>query len=170
MEIALVVAIAENGVIGAGNALPWRLPSDMRHFRAITMGKPVIMGRKTWESIGRALPGRANIVVSRDPGFSAPGADVVGSLEAALALAERRGRELGASEICVLGGGEIYAQALARAHRLHVTHVLAACEGDTFFPAIEEGEWEPVARQRPPQGEKDSAPLLFVTYERRPRN
>lgn len=168
MDIVLVVAIAQNGVIGAGDGLPWRLSSDLRRFRAVTMGKPVIMGRKTWDTIGKPLPGRANIVISRDAGFTAEGAEVVRSLEEALELAEERARELdGAGEICVIGGGQIYARALPLADRLYVTHVLASPPGDTFFPPIDENEWQPVSREEVPAGERDSAPMLFVTYERR---
>lgn len=168
MEIALVLAIARNGVIGRDGQLPWRLPTDMRHFRSVTLGKPVIMGRKTWESIGKPLPGRINIVISRNGNYEAAGADVVGSLEAAIELAEIRGRSLGMPvEMCVLGGGEIYEQALARADRLYVTHVLADCEGDVRFGPIDEKVWRPISREEPPRGEKDSAAIAFVTYERR---
>ena len=169
MDIALVVAIARNGIIGNQGGLPWRLPTDLRHFRAVTLGKPVIMGRRTWESIGRPLAGRVNIVVTRDEGSHAPGTDVVNSLKDAFQLAQVRGRSLGTPvETCVIGGGEIYAQALPKADRLYVTHVLADCEGDTRFPPIDEAEWQPVSREAPPRGNEDTADMLFVTYERQP--
>ncbi|MCG6856945.1 MAG: dihydrofolate reductase [Salaquimonas sp.] len=168
LDIALVVAIAENGIIGIDGGLPWRLPSDMRHFRAITMGKPVIMGRKTWESIGKPLAGRSNIVISRTPDFSADGVLTSDSLGGAIALARTCEIAPGvAAEICVIGGGQIYAEALTIADRLYVTYVLAKPEGDTLFPAIEEVHWEPVMRETVAAGENDSADMLFVTYERR---
>jgi len=168
LDIALVVAMAENRVIGIDGGLPWRLPSDLRRFRQITMGKPVIMGRKTWESIGKPLAGRANIVVSRDRGFAAQGAQAAASLHAALDLA--RNAEIAPdvmAEICVIGGGQIYAEALPMADRLYVTHVSAMPQGDTLFPAIESDHWEAVVREALAAGERDSADLEFVTYERR---
>ena len=132
------------------------------------MGKPIIMGRKTWQSIGKALPGRANIVVTRDGEFRAEGADVTSSLEDAITLAGVRARcSGGAGEICIIGGGRIYADAMALADRLYVTHVRAAPEGDTHFPVIEEDIWREVAREEKPAGERDSADMVFVTYERR---
>ncbi|MEC9344245.1 MAG: dihydrofolate reductase [Pseudomonadota bacterium] len=168
MEIALVVAVAQNGVIGREGGLPWRLPSDLARFRAVTMGKPVIMGRKTWESIGKPLAGRSNIVISRDGSFGGDGIVPAGSLEAALVLARRC--EIAPdrrAEICVIGGGQVYAEALPIADRLYVTHVLAQPDGDTLFPEIEAGEWTPVAREAVAAGERDSAGMIFVTYERR---
>ena len=168
MEIALVVAIAENGVIGANGGLPWRLSTDMRYFRAVTMGKPVIMGRKTWESIGKPLEGRFNIIVSRNRSLDAAGVEIAGSLDEALELARRHDvAPQVRAEACVIGGGELYVDALARADRLYVTHVKAAPEGDTHFPAIDESIWEAVAREEMPAGERDSADMAFVTYERR---
>ena len=169
MDIALVVAIAENGVIGIEGGLPWRLPTDMRFFRQVTMGKPVVMGRKTWESIGKPLAGRSNIVISRQPGFNAEGIMVSGTLDGALDIA--RSCEIAPdvrAEICVIGGGQIYAEALPKADRLYVTHVLAAPDGDTLFPSIDPVRWEPVKRESVEAGERDSADMLFVTYERRP--
>lgn len=167
MRISLVVAMAENGVIGRDGGLPWRLTSDLKRFRAETMGKPVVMGRKTWESIGRPLPGRLNIVVTRDKGYRAEGAETAPSLADALTLARVRGRCMaGADEICVIGGGEIYAQALPLADRLSVTHVLAAVEGDTRFPAIDPADWRLVAQEDVPAGEKDSHATRHAAYER----
>lgn len=163
MIVTFVVAIAENGVIGRAGGLPWRLSSDLKRFKATTMGKPVIMGRKTWESIGRALPGRRNLVVTRDSGYRAEGAEVAASASSALAMAEADGAE----EACVIGGGQIYRETFARADRLDVTHVLADVEGDTFFPAIEPGEWRVVSSADFPAGDRDVYPTRHVVYERR---
>ena len=168
MDIAIYVAVAENGVIGREGGLPWRLSSDLKRFKAGTMGKPVIMGRKTWEGLGRPLPGRLNIVVTRDATFRAEGAEVAGSIDDAVRLASVRGRCMaGADEICVIGGGEIYRQSIERADRLHVTHVLGAVEGDTRFPAIDPEVWKPVRAEELPAGEKDSHATRYVVYERR---
>ena len=166
-KIVLVVAAARNGVIGRDGDLPWRLPSDLKRFKALTLGKPVVMGRKTWASIGRPLPGRPNIVVTRDPDFAAPGAAVVASPEAGLAAARREAAALGAGEICVIGGGEIYRQVFDRADILHVTHVEAEVEGDTRFPEIDPVLFEKVAEEPIPQGEKDSHAMCFVTWRRK---
>src|SRR6185369_7765645 len=143
MRVAIVAAVAENGVIGRDNGLPWRLSTDMKRFKALTMGKPIVMGRKTWESFPRRpLPGRLNIVVSRDPDYRAEGAETVTSLRDALILAETRSRCVaGADEICIVGGGEIYRQAIGLADRLYITHVLASPDGDTRFPAIDRDLW-----------------------------
>lgn len=164
MDIALVVAMAENGVIGREGGLPWRLSTDLKRFKAVTMGKPIIMGRKTWESIGRPLPGRLNIVISRDPAYVAEGAEVVPSLDAGLALAEERAG--GADEICVIGGGEIFRQALEHSDRLYVTHVLADVTGDAHFPPIDSAHWEAVSSEDVPAGEKDVYPTRYVVYQR----
>lgn len=164
MRVTLVVAVAENGVIGRDGGMPWRLSTDMRRFKATTMGKPVVMGRKTWESFPkRPLPGRHNIIVTRDPAYAAEGASVVASLEAALALA----RGEGAGEVCVIGGGEVYAAALPRADRLDVTHIMAEIDGDTRFPAIDPAVWRAVSSEDFPAGETDSHPTRHVVYERR---
>ena len=170
MDVAIYVAIAENGVIGSRGGLPWRLSSDLKRFKAETMGKPIVMGRKTWESFPkRPLPGRLNIVVTRDPSYRAEGAEVVHSFQDALALARTRGRCLpGATEeICVIGGGDIYAQALPLADRLHVTLVKASVEGDTRFPPIDPAVWEATSSEDIPAGEKDSHATRAVVYERR---
>jgi dihydrofolate reductase len=169
MDVAIYVAIAENGVIGRDNGLPWRLSSDMKRFKATTMGKPVIMGRKTWESFPRRpLPGRPNIVISRDPAYPAEGAETVTSLKDALTLANAKGRCLaGVDEICILGGGEIYRQAIGIADRLYVTHVLASVDGDTRFPEIDPGIWRVVSTEEHPAGEKDTHATRYVVYERR---
>jgi len=165
-RIVLVVAVAANGVIGRDGDLPWRLPSDLKRFKALTLGKPVLMGRKTWASIGKPLPGRPNIVVTRDPDFSAPGAQVVSSLEAGLAAARREAERLGVDEICVIGGGEIYRQVFDRADILHVTHVEAEVEGDTRFPEIDPAQFDKVVEEPIPQGGKDSHAMHFTTWRR----
>ena len=169
MHIAIYVAIAENGVIGSKGGLPWRLSTDLKRFKAGTMGKPIVMGRKTWESFPkRPLPGRLNIVVTRDKAYRAEGAETVSSLRDAIALAEIRGRCMAAvDEICVIGGGEIYAQALPLADRLHVTHVLASVDGDTVFPTIDPAVWRLASSEDVPPGEKDSHATRYAVYERR---
>ena len=168
MDLAIYVAIAENGVIGRDGGLPWRLSTDLKRFKADTMGKPIIMGRKTYEGIGRPLPGRLNIVVTRDKAWRAEGVETANSLEAAIHLATVRGRCMsGVDEICVIGGGEIYAQALPLADRLHVTHVLASVDGDAHFPDIDPDLWRLVSSQDIPAGEKDSHATRYTVYERR---
>lgn len=166
-KIVLVVAVAKNGVIGRDGDLPWRLPSDLKRFKQLTLGKPVLMGRKTWDSIGKPLPGRPNIVVTRDAAFAAPGAKVVASLDEGLAAARREAKDLGVDEICVIGGGQIYAQVFDRADVLHVTHVEADVEGDTRFPEIDPAVFERVVEEPIPQGEKDSHAMRFVTWRRK---
>lgn len=164
MKVTLVVAIAENGVIGRDGDLPWRLSTDMKRFKATTMGKPVVMGRKTWESFPkRPLPGRHNIVITRDRAYVAEGADVTSSLDEAMQFA----RADGAAEVAVIGGGQIYGQALPDADRLDVTHVLATVDGDTRFPPIDPQTWYVVSEETYPAGEKDSHPTRHVIYERR---
>jgi dihydrofolate reductase len=168
MDIAIYVAIAENGVIGRDGGLPWRLSSDLKRFRAGTMGKPIVMGRKTFEGIGRPLPGRHNIVVTRDPDYRAEGVEAAGSLGDAITLARVRGRCMaGADEICIIGGGDIYRQAMPLADRLHVTHVLAPVDGDTLFPPIDAARWRAVSSRDFPAGEKDSHATRHTVYERR---
>jgi dihydrofolate reductase len=169
MKLGIYVAIAENGVIGREGDLPWRLSTDLKRFKADTMGKPIVVGRKTWESFPRRpLPGRLNIVVTRDKMFQAEGAEVVGSLTDAIALATARARCMsGVDEICVVGGGEIYREALPLADRLHVTHVLAEVDGDTRFPEIDAEIWQVVSSLDVPAGEKDSHATRYTVYERR---
>ena len=166
MNILIVVAVAENGVIGRGNALPWRLKSDMQHFRALTMGKPVVMGRKTWASIGKPLRGRTNIVVTRDASFFAPGAVVAASLPAALEVARGDALRRNADTIVVAGGAEIYAQAMPLATQLAVTHVHKQIDGDAYFPAIDPNEWHESTRSEHEAAAEDEAAFAFVTYER----
>jgi dihydrofolate reductase len=169
MDIAIYAAVAENGVIGRDGGMPWRLSSDMRRFKSGTMGKPLVMGRKTWESFPRRpLPGRPNIVISRDPAYRAEGGEAVTSLRDALTLAEARGRCMaGADEICIIGGGEIYRQAIGVADRLRITHVQASPAGDTRFPHIDLAIWKIVTAEDVPAGQKDSHPTRYVVYERR---
>lgn len=162
MRISIIVARAENGVIGYGNLMPWHLPEDLKHFKRITMGKPVIMGRRTMESIGRALPGRMNIVISRQAGLASDGFVVTPSLQAAL----RHAAESGAAEAMVIGGGQIYEQAIACADRLYVTEVHAKFHGDTRFEMPDPKDWHEVSRDRRP-AEQDRPAYSFVVYERR---
>lgn len=166
VRIALVVAVAENGVIGNDGALPWRLSSDLKFFRKITMNKPVIMGRKTYDSIGKPLDGRDNIVVTRNRKFQAPGIVVAFDLEQALRLARERAAERGANEISVIGGAEIYSLVLPQADIIHLTEVHAAPEGDTLFPEFDKTTWREVSRVRHSAGTKDSADFSFVVLER----
>lgn len=168
MEIVFVVAIAENGVIGAGNAIPWRLKSDMARFKALTIGKPVIMGRKTFESLPRRpLPGRTNIVITRDADYRANGAIVTTSAADADAVARGDALRRSVTEIAVIGGAEIFRQWLDRANRLEITEVHARPEGDTHFD-IDKADWQETARIRRPAGPDDSADFSYVTYRRRP--
>lgn len=139
--INIIVAMADNRVIGKNNAMPWHLPADLKHFKAITMGHPVIMGRKTFESIGKALPNRRNIVVSRNHDYQASGAEVVSSLEAALSLVEDQ------PEIFVIGGAQLFSQALPLAQKMYLTYIDLKVEGDTFFPVWDKNQWEEVSCQ-----------------------
>jgi dihydrofolate reductase len=168
MDVAIFVAVAENGVIGRDNGLPWRLSSDLKRFKAATIGKPVVMGRKTFESIGKPLPGRTNIVVTRDRSFKAEGVETAASLDDALTLAKVRARCMnGADEVCIIGGGEIYRQAITVADRLYVTHVLASPDGDTRFPTIDPAVWQQTSMEEHPAGEKDSHATRYMVYVRR---
>ena len=165
LPISLVVAIAKNNVIGMEGDMPWKLSTDLKRFKRDTIGKPVIMGRKTYQAIGKALPGRLNIVISRSE-FVAENTVHANSIEAALFLAEGWARENEAEEICIIGGGQIYAATLPMASKLYVTHVMAEPEGDTKFPEILDAEWRPIEREEVPMGEKDTAETLYVVYER----
>lgn len=167
MEIVFVVAVAENGVIGLGNAMPWRLKSDLKRLKALTIGKPVVMGRKTFESIGRPLPGRTNIVITRDRDYSAPGIVVAPSLDTAHEIAHGDALRRLVTEIAVIGGAEIFKQWLPRATRVEWTIVHASPEGDTFMEPLSPADWEEVARERHAAGEGESADFSYVTYRRR---
>lgn len=161
MILSLVAAMANNRVIGRDNDMPWHLPADLKHFKAVTLGKPVIMGRKTFESIGRPLPGRRNLVISRQADFSPQGVEVVSSLDAALAAAAD------ADEVMVIGGGQIYRQALAVAQRLYLTFIDADIEGDTRFPDWEaENCWKKVQESHFLADIHNQYNLTFVTFER----
>jgi dihydrofolate reductase len=162
--ISLVYAVSRNGVIGRDGGLAWSIPSDLKHFKAVTMGKPIIMGRKTWESLSRKpLPGRLNIVLTRHPAFPAEGATVVQTLEAAMQAAQKSG----ADEICVIGGADVFTAFWPLAQRIHLTKVLADVAGDTFMPQISPEEWSEHSRSSEVQHESDSHPYVTSTYERR---
>ena len=167
MPIAIVVAVAENGVIGVAGGLPWRIKADLQRFRAITMGKPLLMGRATFESIGRPLDGRDSIVLTRRPDFSADGVILAGDLASALEIGQARAASRGATELCVIGGAAVFAETLPLASLLHVTHVEGAPPGDVFFPAIPDSDWIAVAREPLPVQEHDTARGAYVRYERR---
>jgi dihydrofolate reductase len=167
VPIAMIAAVAENGVIGNGNAIPWRLPSDFAHFKRMTMGKPLIMGRRTFESIGRPLPGRTNIVVSRQRDFRPEGVVVVASLDAALERAQSIAEVDKASEIMIGGGGAIYTEAMPRADRLYISHVALSPAGDTHFPPITPEEWQETGKIDVPAKPEDTAAFRVRIYERR---
>ncbi|MCR4302414.1 MAG: type 3 dihydrofolate reductase [Sulfuricaulis sp.] len=160
-RVSLIAAMAENRVIGVNNKLPWHLPADLRHFRQLTTGHPVIMGRRNYESIGKPLPDRANIVVTRNPAFRAPGCQVKNSLEEALREIQDK------SEIFIIGGAEIYRQSIGSADRIYLTLVHAEIDGDTYFPEFDRGDWQEVSRVHHTADEKNPYAYSFVTYDRR---
>lgn len=166
VPIVIVAAVAKNSVIGVSGGLPWRVKADMKKFRAITMGKPVVMGRKTFQSINRVLDGRDVIVVTRQKDFSAPGVFVAESLEAAILLAQKLAAGRDAQEVCIGGGGEIYREAMPLADRLHITHIAIEPAGDTRFPEISPTEWAEIAREPLPPNEGDTATAEHVVYAR----
>ena len=159
--LSLIVAMAENRVIGKDGDLPWHLPADLKHFKATTMGKPVIMGRRTWAEVGKPLPGRRNVVISRQPEFVAPGAEVVDSLDTALE------RVADAEEIMIIGGAQIYAEALPRVDRIYRTLVCGEPEGDTFFPPVDWEQWDLVEEQTRAADERHAYAMRFQCFERR---
>ncbi len=163
MKISMIAAMAHDRVIGKDNQMPWHLPADLAHFKRVTLGKPVLMGRKTFESIGRPLPGRRNLVISRNPGYQAEGIEVVGSVEAALALLAGSSVE----ELMVIGGGHLYAEMLPSADRLYLTQIDLAVEGDTRFPAFDDGQWQRIDCESHPADEKNPHPYSFETWQRR---
>lgn len=167
IEIGVIVAAAANGVVGRDNALPWHLPEDLKYFKRMTLGKPVIMGRKTFESIGRPLPGRRNIVITARPGFGAEGVEVAPTLDAALALARAAAKQAGATELMVIGGARIYAQVISGADHLYVTEVHAEVEGDTYLPPVDWGQWREVSREFHGASGDNPYDYSFVAYERR---
>jgi len=165
-RIVLVVAVAENGVIGRGSGLPWKLSSDLKFFRAVTMNKPLIMGRKTFESIGKPLDDRDNIVITRNAAFEAAGILVAANFEEALEIAQEKARTRGVDEISVIGGAQIYELALPKADRIYLSEIHASPDGDTFFPKIDSAQWRETSRERHSAGPRDSADYSFVVLDR----
>jgi dihydrofolate reductase len=165
-RLALIAAVAENGVIGADGKIPWKLSTDLQRFKRLTLGKPVIMGRRTWASLGKPLVDRLNIVVTTDRHFTADGAIVVRSLDEGIAVAQDWARAHHADEVMVIGGGEIYAQAIGNADRLYLTHVAARPDGDTHFPEVMPSIWRAASQESHPASDKDTAATRFVVYER----
>lgn len=159
--LSLIVAMGDHNEIGKGGRMPWHLPADLRHFKTVTMGKPVIMGRRTYDSIGKPLPGRRNIVVTRDPAWQAGGCEVAHSLPEALMLAA------GEPEIMLIGGGQLYREALARSQRIYLTRVHGDFDADTFFPALDLSQWREVACESHPVDERNPYPCTFQVLERR---
>ena len=165
--LSMIVATADNNIIGKDNDMPWHLPADLAYFKKVTLGKPIIMGRKTYESIGRPLPGRRNIVISRDESYAASGIDTVTSVEQALALVNGSNGDEAVEEIMVIGGGAIYAHCLPKADRLYVTHIKAVIDGDTQFPNYDNGTWQKISSDVRLSDEKNAHPLDFCIYERK---
>jgi dihydrofolate reductase len=161
MKLSLIVAMDQKGVIGINNALPWRLSADLKYFKSVTMGKPIIMGRKTHESIGKPLPGRRNIIISRNQDYSAAGCEVCHSLAEALTHCA------GEPEVVVIGGRDIFIAAIDRADRIYLTEVHADVLGDTFFPVFDRLQWHEVERQKFPADEKNEYPHSFVVLDRK---
>jgi len=160
MKVSIIVAMAANGVIGRDNQLPWHLPADLKHFRQTTMGKPILMGRKTWESIGRPLPGRTNIVITRDSAYSAAGCEVVTSIDAAITAAGEQ------DEVMVIGGAELYRQVLPYTDTIYLTRIHEVFEGDTRFPEIRNSEWHQVERIDCEADEKNTHDYSFIRLDR----
>lgn len=170
MQIVLVAAIGENNAIGIDGELPWHISSDLKHFRALTINRPIVMGRKTFDSIGKALEGRTSIVVSRSLARVASGVVLATSIDAALGVARADAEKRGVDEIMVIGGGDIFSALISRASRLEITHVHASPEGDSFFPEIDPQQWEQQSRREVPAGPKDSASFALATYVRRAKS
>ncbi len=166
-QLVAVVAVARNGVIGADNGLPWRVPSDLKRFKTLTMGKPLILGRRTFQSLPQALPGRRIVVVTRDPQFSCDSALVAHSPREAVEVAQGEAREMGASEIIVGGGTEIFRALIGDIDRLELTEIALEPRGDAFFPKLDMSQWREIGRETPPRGAKDEADFVFVSLERR---
>ena len=167
MKLAMIVAMAKNGVIGKNNQLPWHLPNDLKFFKASTMGKPIIMGRKTFESIGRPLPGRTNIVMTRDSGFVQEGVRVVRSAEEALELAKNIAAKADLDEVMIIGGSQLYEQLLSQAERLYITQVHAEVEGDAYFPELDFQLWREESREDHQATDTNPYDYSFVTYSRK---
>jgi dihydrofolate reductase len=164
MRISLIVAMGENRVIGSNGNIPWHLPADFKHFKELTMGHPIVMGRKTFESIGKPLPGRVNIVITRDADYLRDGTTMVNSPDAALAAAVVAP---GADEMFVIGGAEIYKIFLSRAERIYLTQVHGAFEGDVFFPELGEGEWRLISSEENKKDEHNAFDFTYLVYERK---
>jgi dihydrofolate reductase len=168
VPLAIIAAIAENGVIGQDNRTPWRVPSDLKRFRALTLGKPLLMGRKTFQSIGRPLDGRETIILTRDPDFvSPPGIYVAHDLGSSLDLAQARARAMGAKEVIVAGGGDLYKHLIGQADKLYLTFVEIAPQGNVLFPQVDWSQWQEEERLRPQPEPKDEANVTFVAFRRR---
>lgn len=167
LPIALIVARADNGVIGREGGLPWHLSGDLKFFKAQTLGKPVVMGRKTFQSIGRPLPGRPNLVVTRDAAFRPKGVEVFADIAGALARAQTLAAESGAAEVMVIGGGQIYEETLPLVRRIYLTEVHTRAGGDTVFPALDPAEWREVRRDPPVSGGAGQPNYSIVVLERR---
>jgi dihydrofolate reductase len=166
LPLCLIAALAQNRVIGRDNQLPWHLPADLKHFKALTLGKPIIMGRKTWDSLGRPLPGRLNLVVSRQPGLSLEGAEVFASLDAALRRADAWAREQGVDELMLIGGAQLYELGLQQADRLYLTQVALEPQGDAWFPAVAETDWLLSSSIEHPSG-LEAPGYAFEVWERK---
>lgn len=163
---SLIVAVGRNGVIGRDGQLPWRMPSDLKTFRRLTMGKPIVMGRKTFQSIGRPLDGRDNIVITRDPHFEAEGVSVFNSVTEALVLARALARTNGTDEVMVIGGADIFAASLPQVQRVYWTEIAGEPDGDVTFPALHPGEWHEVSAEPIPRGPKDEFDAVLKIFER----
>jgi dihydrofolate reductase len=166
LPLSLIAALGENRVIGVDNRMPWHLPADFKYFKATTLGKPIVMGRKTWDSLGRPLPGRLNLVVSRQPGLRLDGAEVFASLEAALGRAQAWATEQGADEVMLIGGAQLYAQALPDADRLYLTRVALSPDGDALFPDVDLAQWRLASSAEHP-AENDKPAFTFEVWQRR---
>lgn len=147
IAVSLIVAMAKNRVIGLNNSMPWHLPQDLKHFKKVTMGKPIIMGRKTWDSLGRPLPGRPNLVVTRQQDFAPEGAEVFGSIDAAIKAAREYAQKMGVNELMVIGGAQLYGAILPLVDRMYVTEIDLEVEGDTFFPSINASNWTEISSE-----------------------
>lgn len=162
IRISLVVAAARNGVIGSKGKMPWHLPADLKHFKNVTWGLPILMGRKTFDSLGKPLPGRQNIVITRQPGFSPEGVQVAATPDQALTIA----RSSAAKEVCVIGGGEIYKVFFPLADRIYLTRVQAEIEGDTYFPSFDPAQWKLTSQLHHPADEKNVIDLVYEQWDR----
>ncbi|MDD7805661.1 MAG: dihydrofolate reductase [Endozoicomonas sp. (ex Botrylloides leachii)] len=167
MKVAMIAAVAENNAIGINNKMPWYLPDDLLYFKSVTMGKPIIMGRKTFESLGKPLPGRTNIVITRDQQYCCDGIRVVHSIEDALSLAENIALVEGVDELMVIGGAEIYQQALPKAERLYLTRVYQSFNGDAFFPEFNNSEWNEVSRCDKSTGDEKRLTYSYLVLDKK---